>query len=91
MRKKMYLIEYYGGSYDDFYTVKIFATANKTTATKYVTKFNKLLKKWKKYYSKYEEDSFGIKLFAEKYIDYYDRYSALENITKCYYYEIKTR
>jgi len=50
---KIYLVKYCGGSYDDFYIVTIFATTKKSTATKYVTRFNKILKKWKEYYSQF--------------------------------------
>ena len=56
----MFIVKYYGGEYDSHYTKDIFVTNNKRTATKYVTKFNKLLKKWKKHYEQYTEKWCGV-------------------------------
>ena len=52
--KKIYIVRYCGGSYDDWYESNVFVTDKKTTATKYVTKFNKTLKKWKNHYKQFE-------------------------------------
>lgn len=49
-----YLVRYSGGSYEDAFDVVVFATNKKSTATKYCTKFNKLLKKWQNYYKQFE-------------------------------------
>ena len=57
-----YLVRYCGGSYDDYYSAVIFVTNNKSTATKYCSKFNKALKKWKAYYEQFETDKFGMKV-----------------------------
>jgi hypothetical protein len=90
---KIYLVKYYGGGYDDHYTVTIFATTKKATATKYVRRFNKILKKWKEYYSQFEEDKYGImKWLKEDYTEqYFYRWNSLRNITKCYYEEVPVR
>ena len=54
-----YLVRYSGGSYDDYYSAVVFVTNKKSTATKYCTKFNKLLGKWKTYYSQFETNKRG--------------------------------
>ena len=88
----MYIIRYYGGSYDDFYEVNVFVTDKKSTATKYVTKFNKKLKKWKEYYKQFETDELGMTWIADKYVDkHFMRWNSLQNITKCYWNEIEAR
>ena len=58
--KKIYLVKYYGGSYESSYEHIIFATISKSKATKYTAKFNRILKKWKQHYAQYEENKFGI-------------------------------
>ena len=92
MEKKMYLVRYYGGCYDDYYTVVLFVTSKKSTATKYVTKFNSTLNRWKKYYSKFEKTEHGFTWIKEEYAEsHYGRWCDLRNITKCYYEEINVR
>ena len=90
---KIYLVKYYGGSYDNYYTTIIFATTNKSKATKYVTKFNRILKKWKEYYSHFEDDRLGFKCIKKEFVtqSVYDRWHNLRNITKCYYEEVPMR
>ena len=41
---KIYIVKYYGGSYEDYYETIIFATTNKSKAYKYRTRFNQILK-----------------------------------------------
>jgi hypothetical protein len=90
--RKMYIVKYYGGSYDDSYETDVFVTDKKSTATKYVTKFNKMLKKWKEHYQQYETDDSLFTWIDNKYIDkYFMRWNSLQNITKCYYTEIECR
>jgi hypothetical protein len=89
---KIYLVKYYGGSYDDYYNAVVFATFKKSKATKYCTKFNRILKKWKEYYSQYEEDKYGFKWIKDEFTNkYFDRWHSLRNYTKCYYEEITVR
>jgi L-rhamnose mutarotase len=45
-----YVVTYYSGYFDDQFSVVVFVTSNKSTAIAYVEKFNRALKKWKKYY-----------------------------------------
>ena len=89
---KMYIVRYSGGSYDDWYEANVFVTDKKATATKYVTKFNKLLKKWKKHYKQYEGKEFGVDWIKDEYVEqHFDRCDSLRNITKCYWNEIELR
>lgn len=89
--RKLYIVKRYGGIWDDYCDVPIFVTMDKKTATKYVTKFNKILKKWKVYYSQFEEPKYGITWIKNEFIDKYYRWDKIRNITKCYYEEIELR
>jgi len=87
-----YLVRYCGVSYDDYYGAVIFVTDKKTTATKYCSKFNNMLKKWKEYYKQFETDKFGMKWIADEHVErHFDRWNSLQNITKCYYEEVSFR
>ena len=89
-----YLVRYCGGSYEDYYSAVIFVTNKKSTATKYVTKFNRILKKWKKYYEQFENNKsgFGMKWIADEHIEnHFERWYSLKNITKCYYEKVSFR
>jgi len=90
--KKMYLVSYSTGSYEDFDTHDIFITYNKKVAIKYVKKFNSILKKWKDYYSKYEEPYASIRWIKDEYVDiYFDRWMSLRETNECFYNEIEVR
>lgn len=92
MSDKIYIVRYSGGDYDGRYEVNIFATDKKTTATKYVTRFNKILKKWKEHYKQYERDDLIMKWIKDEYLDlYFDRWDKLRNIDKCYWNEMELR
>ena len=88
----MYLVKYCGGSYEDHYIRVLFVTAKKSTATKYVTKFNKILKKWTNYYKQYESDDHYSSWIKDEHAEkYFDRWWQLRNITRCYWDEIEVR
>lgn len=89
--EKVYVVQYSGGSYEDYFTKIIFATTNKTTATKYVTKYNKILKKWKDYYKQYEDSNRGINWIADKHIRYFERWYIIGKLNGCNYKEINLR
>lgn len=90
--KKMYIVRYCGGGYDDWYETNVFVTDKKAKATKYVTKFNKLLKKWKEHYKHYEDKEFGMDWIKDEYVQqHFDRWNSLRNINKCYWNEIELR
>ena len=91
---KMYIVRYCGGSYEDWRKVDIFVTAKKSEATKYVTKFNKILKKWKEHYKQYETKGpyFPFPWIKDEYVEkHYNRWSSLRNVDKCYWDEIELR
>jgi hypothetical protein len=88
---KHYLVEYAGGSYDDYYNKTIFVTDKKSVAIKYVTKFNRILNEYKNYYKKFEVDQHGMEWIADEYTEYFNRWHRLHNITTCYYEEIPFR
>lgn len=88
----MYVVKYCGGDHEDYYEKVIFVTDKKSTATKYVTKFNRILKKWKEYYRQYTENEYGFEWIKERYVDqYYRRWYSLRNITRCYWEEVEIR
>lgn len=92
MNNKIILVKYCGGDYEDYYTSVVFATANKKTAKNYVTKFNRILKKWKDYYSQFEQDENGFGWLKSEYAkSHFNRWYSLRNIDKCYYEEIEIR
>ncbi|MEY3501722.1 MAG: hypothetical protein RL308_3395 [Bacteroidota bacterium] len=87
-----YLIKYSGGTYDDYYSAVIFVTDKKSTATKYCSKFNKALKKWKAYHKQFEIYKFGMNWIADEHVEkHFDRWNSLEKVTKCYYEEVSFR
>jgi hypothetical protein len=73
--------------------ITIFATTKKSKALKYVTKFNKILKKWKTHYSQYEENAkYGFTWIKEEHIEqYFNRWDCLHDTSKCYCEEIPLR
>ena len=92
MSNKMYIVRYCVGSYDDSYEVNLFVTNKKTTATKYVTRFNSIFKKWKEHYKQYEETEYGIAWIKDEYAEkYFDRWNSLRETNKCYWSEIELR
>ena len=90
---KIYIVKYNGGSYDDAYEVNLFVTDKKSKATKYVKKFNKILKKWTEYYKQYEEISqWKTTRLKDEYVHpYFDRWYSLQNVSRCYCEEIEFR
>lgn len=90
---EIYVVKYSKGSYDDYYEVTVFATTKKSTATKYVTKFNSILKRWKKYYGQYEELRYGtVSWIKDEHIKkHFKRWSKLNRFNKCYWESVKIR
>lgn len=90
--EKIYVVIYNAGSYEDYREEIIFATTKKSTATKYVTKFNRILKKWKEYYSQYEEYKMGYYLIKPEFVEqHFKRWYWLKDINGCGYQEIPIR
>jgi hypothetical protein len=88
-----YLVKYYGGSYEDSFDEVLFVTNKKSTATKYCTKFNKMLKKWQDYYKQFETRKYGIMTWiADEHIDTkFYRWNELSRINSCYWVEVSVR
>jgi len=78
------LFEIYGTSklkshYEKNVLEIIFVTNKKSTATKYCTKFNKLLKKWQDHYEQFETKKYGIMMWlADEHIDKFSRWNKLQ-------------
>jgi hypothetical protein len=90
---KIYLVKYSTGSHSNYREIIVFATNKKSKAIKYVTKFNRILKKWKEYYSQYEENEYNVmRWIKNEYVQqYFDRWYSLYNIDRCYYLKIEFR
>ena len=91
-KNKVYLVQYCGGNWDDYYTHHIFVTRDKNVAEKYVDKFNTMLEKWTNYYKQFERNpEFGAWIADEHVEQHFNRWHGLNNITRCYYTEIEFR
>ena len=92
-KDKIYIVKYYGGSYEDYYETIIFATTSKSKAYKYRARFNRILKKWKKHYSQYETRNMaGMFWIGEEFVNkYYTRWSSLNRYTQCNVQEVELR
>jgi len=88
-----YLVRYSGGDYEeDAFDKIIFVTNKKSTATKYCTKFNKMLKKWQDYYKQFETKKYGIMMWiADEHIDKFSRWNRLQKMNRCYYEVVSAR
>lgn len=90
MKSKIYLCCYTTGDYDDYRVIIVFATTNESKAKKWVSKFNKILKKWSYYYSQFEDDRFGFRWIKDEYVEkYYDRWYSLYKTNKAFIQEIE--
>jgi len=90
---KIYIVKYCGGFFEGYYELTIFATDKKGRATKYASKFNKILKKWKEHYKQYQEVKFDnfVWLKNEHIDNHFNRWSMLQDITRCYIEEVEIR
>jgi len=90
--KPMYLVQYSTGSYEDHFPQVIFVTDNKSKATKYVTKFNSMLKRWGKHYEQFEDERMGFKWIKDEFVDkYHSRWRMLRNTNRCLWYQVDFR
>lgn len=53
---KIYIATYSNGSYDDYYTVNVFASQDRELVLKWVEKFNSKLKHWQEYFSQFSHE-----------------------------------
>jgi len=92
MKDKIYLCCYSSGAYDDYRVITVFATTNKSNAKRWVSKFNKILKKWRGYYSQFEDDKSIINWIKDEYVDkYYDRWNSIRKINNAFVEEVQVR
>ena len=90
--KKIYIVKYCGWNYDEAFFNNLFVTSKKNTAIKYVTKFNRILKKWKEHYKQYETIKFGLVTIKDEHFEKrFDRWNYLRNIDRCFFSEIDVR
>jgi len=90
--KPMYAVQYSTGSYEDHDVHLVFVTDNKSKATKYVTKFNSILKRWSKHYSQFEDNRMGFKWIKDEFVDkHHRRWSMLRNINQCHWFQVDFR
>ena len=89
----MFLVKYSSGNYDDYCVYTIFVTDNEKIAKKYTLKFNKILRKWKKYYSQLEEEKFkGFRWIKDEHQEqHFARWNSLRNVNECFYEKIPVR
>lgn len=89
--KKIYTARYSSADHDGI-DYDIFVTENKALAEAYVEKFNSILKKWKDYYSQFEEDIDGWVWIKEEHNElYFHRWHTLKGVNGCYVGEIEIR
>ena len=91
--KKMYIVKYSSGSYEDYCSSDIFVTDKKSKATKYCTKFNTKLKYWQSYFDQFcEETGIGnMRWIKDVYSIHYDRWQQLSEINNAYWEEVEVR
>ena len=93
-KDRIYLACYSTGEYDDIGIHVVFASNVKSRVTKWVSKFNKMHKRWKAHYDQYCDDRYGDVLgrwIAEEHYDKSERWNMLRNINRAYYAEIELR
>jgi len=89
--KKMYVVKYDGGQYEDYFERDLFVTESIELAQKYVAKFNAMLEKWRLYYDRlYYDCDWGNDNDWRKSL-YFNRGDCVLEIHKCYYTEIEVR
>ena len=92
MKNKIYLCCYSTGEYDDYRVITVFATMNKSKASRWASKFNKILKKWSYYYSQFEDDKSTINWIKDEYVEkYYDRWYSLYKTNNSFIEEVELR
>ena len=88
----LYIVKYSQNDLECGQEVIIFATPVKSRATKYATRFNKILKKWQNHYSQYEHSPFPSFIWLkDEHIKYINRWSSLRETSKCYWEEVEVR
>ena len=77
------------GNYEDHFNKNLFVTFDKNVATKYVTKFNKTIKKLKQHYKQFEDEDGWIK---KEYIEErFCNWDLVSKTNKSFWREIEIR
>lgn len=91
---RIYLACYSTGEYEDFEIHVVFASNVKSRVTKWVSKFNKMHKRWKAHYDQYCDDRYGDiigRWIKDEHFDKSHRWHMLRNINRAYCTEIELR
>ena len=84
---EMYIVKYnFGHSLDNDAAI-LFVTDSEQKAKNYCKKFNRILKKWKKYYNQFEKDDW----IEDNHLNKFERWYKLRMINECYYNKIELR
>lgn len=91
--KTVYICYYTTGYYDDYREINVFVTGSKSRAIKWIRKFNRILDKWKQYYSRFETKDFGsFKWIGNEYVEkHFNRWNSLKMTNGAYITEIEIR
>jgi len=90
--KPMYLVQYSTGIDENHVAHIVFVTDNKSKATKYVIKFNSMLKRWSKHYSQFEEKLMNTMWIKSEFEDkHYKRWVSLRNTNRCHWFRVDFR
>lgn len=82
--KRMYIVQYTTGAWDNHCEHKVFMTSNEETAIKYCEKFNAMRERWRNYFIKLKESGKEDK-------PVYDRAYVIMEVGPCTYYSIPMR
>lgn len=81
-----------GGDFDGFWHNTKFVSENKELVEKWVEKYNRILKAYKEFYSKFEtEDAASGKWIGKEFEEYDDRWYKMREIREAYIGEIEIR
>ena len=100
MKNKVYLVQYSEGYWEERFFVDIFVTENEEVAKKWCEKFNKLLEKWRTFYTTtlYTNDFKYTDNWPEQKVDItnenihlWNRFNQLFEINNAFYETIEIR
>lgn len=87
---KIYIVGYNYTNYEG--EEIIFCTTSKSKADKWRRKFNRILKKWREYYSQYEEKQGSLNWIKDEYVETkFGRWHKLHDIYEAFAWEVELR
>jgi hypothetical protein len=91
MMEKIYIVKYSEGYYSDYREHNLFATTKKSIATKYITRFNNLLKQLEKRNKIFESENYG-NWISDEYSDkFYRSWYKVRETNPAFWQEIKLK